>query len=325
MKSLKKKSKETFLRLWDALARSNADSLQEALSLFHPDFRGYGTSVSEKYTGKGYMEWFLYEQAKQIPEGFTYEILDMHINQINESVAEIFADLSLEFYTPRGPVAMELMRVTAVLVKSDDNLLFTQLHGSVPDRSVDDEGIVPGATEPKIYEEVSILFTDFTGFTTLTSTLPPKKLLSELNDIFTNFDKIMLTNNLIKIKTIGDAYMAAGGINEPDDNAISAIRAAKQILDYLAERNSQSAIKWNTRIGIHSGEVIGGVIGNRDLLFDLYGDTVNLASAVEQAGEPDKINISAYTYGLIQESYDCKYRGKIEIKDGRMIDMYFVN
>ncbi len=324
MKSLEKQSKEAFIKLFDAIASSETRSLKAALTLFHPNFRGYGSSLSEKYIGKDYMEWFLDEQAKQIPQGLTYEILDMHFNQINESVAEMFADLSIELLTPRGPVAIDLMRVTAVLAKFDNDLLFTQIHTSVPDRSAVGETIVPGATEPKIYEEASILFTDFSGFTTLTSTLPAKKILSELNDIFANFDEIILKNNLTKIKIIGDAYMAAAGIIAPQDHAIAAVTAAQQIQEYLTERNLRSAIKWHTRIGIHSGQVIGGVIGSRDLSFDLYGDTVNLASAVEQAGAADKINISAYTYGLVHEKIACEYRGKIEIKDKRMIDMYFV-
>ena len=269
MPSLIKQSEEAFFKLFDAVASSDTSSLQEVLSLFHPSFRGYGSSKSEKYVGKDYMRWFLIEQAKQLPKGLSYEILDMHCNQINEFVTEIFAEASFELYTPRGTVPIELMRITGVLAKFDDDLLFTQIHTSVPDRSSVDEAIIPGATEPKIYEEVSILFTDFTGFTALTSTLPPSKLLSELNDIFASFDKIMLENDLTKIKTIGDAYMAAAGINESRNHAIMAITAAKQILEYLTERNSWYAIKWHTRIGIHSGEVSGGVIGSRNLSFDL--------------------------------------------------------
>lgn len=325
MNSLEKKAKETFIRFWDAIIIPDAKSIKEALSLLHDDFGGYGTGQLEKFAGRKYMAWFLDEQAKQMPGGATYKIHEIKCNAVEDSVVEIFADMSFEFYTPRGSVFMDSIRATALLVNFDADMLFTHLHTSVPDQSAVDNAIIPGATEPRIYEEVTILFTDFKGFTTLTSTIPPKKLLSELNEIFANFDQIMLKNNLTKIKIIGDAYMAAAGINESDDHAIEAVAAAKQILAFLAERNSSSPIKWNTRIGIHSGRVIGGVIGSRNFYFDLYGDSVNLASAVEQAGAPDKINISAYTYGLVQGKYDCEHRGKIEIKDGRRIDMYFVN
>ena len=325
MNSLEKKAKETFIRFWDAIAKSDAKSIKEALALLHHDFRGYGTGQLEKFAGKKYMAWFLDEQAKQMPGGATYKIHDIQCNTVEESVVELFADMSFEFYTPRGSVFIDSIRATAVLINSDDDMLFTHLHTSVPDRSAIDDAIIPGATEPKIYEEASILFTDFIGFTSLTTTIPPQKLLSELNEIFANFDEIMLKNNLTKIKTIGDAYMAAAGIKESADHVIEAVTAAKQILEYLAERNLNSATKWNTRIGIHSGQVIGGVIGSRDFSFDLYGDSVNLASAVEKAGVADKINVSAYTYGLLLGTYDCEYRGKIEIKDGRMIGMYFVN
>jgi class 3 adenylate cyclase len=325
MRSLEKKSIEAFTKIWDAIASSTPEGLKEALSLLHSDFRGYGSSESEKYTSKEYMEWFFGKQAEEIPGGLSWKAQDLHFKQIDESVAEIFADVSLEMYTPRGTVTIDLMRFSSTLVESEGQMLFTQIHTSVPDRSAIDEEIVPGATEPKIYDEVSILFTDFSGFTTLTSTIPPKKLLAELNDIFASFDRIMLANNLTKIKTIGDSYMAAAGINDHNQHAAKAVAAAKQILHYLDERNSKTAIKWHTRIGIHSGMVIGGTIGSKDLTFDLYGDTVNLASAVEQAGEPGKINISAYTYELIQNEIGCDYRGKIVIKDKRLIDMYFVD
>ena len=325
MNSLEKKAKETFIRFWDAIVISDAKSIKEVLALLHDDFGGYGTGLLEKFAGRKYMAWFLDEQAKQMPGGASYKIHEIKCNAVEETVVEIFADMSFEFYTPRGSVFMDTIRATAVLIDSNGDMVFTHLHTSVPDRSAVDDAIIPGATEPRIYEDVSILFTDFTGFTTLTSTIPPRKLLSELNEIFAHFDKIMLNNNLTKIKTIGDAYMAAAGFKKSSDHAIGAVTAAKQILEYLAKRNSSSAIKWNTRIGIHSGQVIGGVIGSRDFYFDLYGDSVNLASAVEQAGAPDKINISAYTYGLVQGKFDCEHRGKIEIKDGRMIDMYFVN
>ena len=325
MNSIEKKCKETFIKLLDALASADPELLEKAAFLFHPNYRGYGTSQVEKYTSQENMKWFLTEIGKQLPGGLTYKIHEILFSKINESVIELFAEVTYEMHTQRGIIPLDLMRVTSVLVRSGDHMVFKQMHCSVPDRSAIDEAIVPGSTEPRDYDEVSVLFTDFTGFTTLTSTLPPKKLLAELNDIYANFDKIILSNNLKKIKIIGDAYMAAAGITNPEDHAIAAVTAAKQILGYLAERNSQSAIKWHTRIGIHSGHVIGGVIGSKDLSFDLYGDTVNLTSAIEQAGEAGKINISAYTYGLVQHKFDCKYRGKIEIKDKRMIDMYFVN
>ena len=325
MNSLEKKSIETFVRLFDAVGKPNAESLHEASSLIHPNFRGYGTSLVEQYTSKENLEWFLNEQARQMPGGFAYEIHQMHFKHVNESVAEIFANMSFEVHTPRGTIPMELMRVTAVLVKDGENMLITQFHCSVPDRSAAQDEIVPGSTEPKIYEEVSILFTDFSGFTTMTSTLPPKKLLLELNDIFASFDHIMLENNMTKIKTIGDSYMAASGLADNSDHAINAIKSAKEMIAYLEKRNLKSPIKWDMRVGIHSGSVIGGILGKRILSFDLYGDTVNLASAVEQAGEINKINISAYTYALVQDIIPCEYRGRIEIKDKRMIDMYFVN
>jgi len=325
MVPIEQESITAFRRLWDVASHPSDHSLEELMTLIHSKFSGYGTAHKEKYVNKESFEYYMNEQFKANPDGFSYKILNIDFTQLSDRIGQVIADLSVEFSTPRGPIPMDLFRVTAVLAKVDGKMLLTQFHGSVPDRATGDDDIIPGVSEPKIYNEVSILFTDFEGFTTMVSTLPAKKLIEELNDVFTNFDRIMEVNNLSKIKIIGDAYMAVAGIKEADTHALSAVTAAKQILEYLEERNMMSPIKWQTRIGIHSGSVVGGVLGRNKLTFDLWGDTVNLASAIEQAGEANKINLSAYTYALIQDTISCEYRGKIEIKDKRMIDMYFVN
>ncbi len=238
----------------------------------------------------------------------------------------MFVEMSLDLYTPRGTTPIDLVRMTAVLRKVGKHMLFTHFHFSVPDPTTLEGELIPGGSEPKVYDEVTILFTDFVEFTTMVSTIPAKKLVQELNEIFAEFDRIMELSRLKKIKTIGDSYMAVAGLdNEFNNHALNAINAAREILVFLDERNSNSPFKWNTRIGIHSGSVVGGVIGRDKLTFDIWGDTVNLASAVEQASEVNRINISAYTFGLIQDEIPCEYRGKINIKDKRMIDMYFVN
>jgi adenylate cyclase len=128
-----------------------------------------------------------------------------------------------------------------------------------------------------------------------------------------------------KVKTIGDSYVAAGGLDDLESNkAVETVAAAKEMLIYLHDRNKKAELKWYMRLGIHSGPVVGGVIGTEKLSFDLWGETVNIASRIEGTSKPDKINISAKTYDLVKNHYECEYRGKIKTKDGDLQDMYFV-
>lgn len=183
-----------------------------------------------------------------------------------------------------------------------------------------------GTTSPARFEEVSVLFTDFIEFTNIASIIPAKKLVKELNDIFFHFDDIVKEAGLEKIKTIGDSYMAVCGLPEEDeDHALKCVNAAQEMLKYLKQRNESSGIKWKIRLGIHSGPVVAGVVGKQKFTYDLWGDTVNMASRMESSCEENKINISAYTYDLVRDQYPCNYRGKIEVKGKGAMDMYYVN
>jgi len=183
-----------------------------------------------------------------------------------------------------------------------------------------------GKTVPSRFEEVSILFTDFKEFTNIVATIPARKLVEELNEIFHKFDDIMEEVGVEKIQTIGDGYLAACGLPKEDpDHALKCVIAAQKILEYLDQRNKSSAIKWKVRIGIHSGPITAGVVGKNKITYDLFGDTVNTASRIETAGEEGRINISAYTYYLIKDKLPCEYRGKIKAKGKGELDMYFVS
>lgn len=182
-----------------------------------------------------------------------------------------------------------------------------------------------GSIVPRRYEEVTILFTDFRGFTNTVAVMPAGKLVAELNEMFKEIDDIIEVHGIEKIKTIGDSYMVAAGLpKESRNHAVQCVRAALDIMRYVERRNETSAVKWQMRVGIHSGSAVAGVVGKRKFTYDVWGDTVNIASRMETAGEPGKINVSAFTYDLVKEHFECQYRGKIETKGKGDIDMYFV-
>ena len=204
--------------------------------------------------------------------------------------------------------------------KRSDDLLLNILPAEIAKELME-----TGKTKPARYDEVTILFADFKEFTNIVASIPTKKLISELNEIFIAFDDIMESEGIEKIQTIGDAYLAACGLpKEADDHALKAVRAGKKMITFLEKRNESSAIKWMVRVGLHSGPITAGVVGKKKFAYNLFGDTINIASRIETAGEAGRINVSAYTYDLIKDTFDCKYRGKITAKGKGDLDMYFV-
>lgn len=182
-----------------------------------------------------------------------------------------------------------------------------------------------GTTRPVRHDAATVLFTDFSGFTQAASSMPPDQMVAELNEIFAAFDDICDACGIEKIKTIGDAYMAAAGLPTGcADHAQRAVRGGLRFIEFIQHRNQSSAFKWELRVGVHSGPVVAGVVGKRKYAFDVWGDTVNIASRMESAGEPGRVNASAYTVHLVQHAFDCEYRGKLGAKGKGEIDMYFV-
>ncbi len=187
-----------------------------------------------------------------------------------------------------------------------------------------------GQATPKHYDAVTVLFTDFVGFTKIASSLPPAKVVSELNDCFMKFDEIADKYHLEKIKTMGDAYMCAGGLPEKNNTHPSdAISAAKEILAFIGERNTMLANIgkpiWPIRIGIHTGELVAGVVGSKKFAYDIWGDTVNVASRMESNSEPGQINISEATHKLIGDKFHCHFRGEVDVKNKGKMGMYIVD
>jgi|GEM_PF-762694 len=188
------------------------------------------------------------------------------------------------------------------------------------------ELVEKGSTTPAHFDEVTILFSDFVNFTNIVASIPVKILVEELNVLFSRFDDIMDEEGVEKIQTVGDAYLAASGLpTHSADHGLRCVRAAMRMIEFIDQRNEESSIKWEIRIGLHSGPIAAGVVGKRKFAYNLFGDTINIAARVESEGEPGKINVSAYTYHLIRHEYDCEYRGKISAKGKGDLDMYFVN
>ncbi len=183
-----------------------------------------------------------------------------------------------------------------------------------------------GKATARHYESVTVMFTDFKGFTTIAEKLSAEELVSELDFLFRKFDEIISKYPIEKIKTIGDAYMCAGGLPTANNtNAMDVVSAAIEIQSWMTAQNN----KWQLRIGIHTGAVTAGVVGDKKFAYDIWGDTVNTASRMESSGEAGKINISETTYAQIsplleERGWGVRQRGKIPAKNKREIEMYFI-
>jgi len=187
-----------------------------------------------------------------------------------------------------------------------------------------------GKVTARSYEKVSVMFTDFVGFTKISENLAPAEIVTQLDVYFTEFDSIIVKNNLEKIKTIGDAYMCAGGIPVRNrTNPIDTCLAALEIQDFMqkkqAEQQKENKHVWKLRLGINTGDITAGVIGKKKLAYDIWGSTVNKASRMEMVGEPDEVTISGATYEHIQFYFDCEFKGKVLSKGNEELDIYTVN
>ncbi len=175
------------------------------------------------------------------------------------------------------------------------------------------------------YLETTILFSDVVGFTQLTKTLDPHALVTLLDRLITGFDVLSERHGVEKIKTIGDAYLVVSGLPEENSrHASSILSMAKGMLQYIERFNEAEGTNLQIRVGVHSGSVIGGVIGPKKFTFDLWGDTVNLASRLESTGLPGRIQVSAVTYELTREEFEFEPRGILELKGHGPVQTYLL-
>lgn len=186
-----------------------------------------------------------------------------------------------------------------------------------------------GKVTAKAFDTVSVLFTDVVGFSKISESIPPSLLVNKLDVLFRKFDEIVEKNNLEKIKTIGDAYMCAGGVpTENSTNPIDACCAALQIQDYMSKLKYDAIANedefWEIRLGINTGPLTAGIIGNLRLAYDVWGPTVNLAQRMEMLGEPGKVTITGETFDFIEPYFECEFKGKVQSKARKWVNTYIV-
>lgn len=186
-----------------------------------------------------------------------------------------------------------------------------------------------GQAKARSYQNASVLFTDFVKFSAVAQDLQPEEVVSVLDYYFTSFDEIISKYRVEKIKTIGDAYMLASGLpQENKDNPVEIVKAALEIQKFVEksknERKKKNLPFFEARIGIHTGPLVAGVVGHTKFAYDVWGDTVNVASRLETSCEPGRVNISSSTYEYIKEMYKCEYRGEVPIKNRGEVGMYYV-
>jgi adenylate cyclase len=185
-----------------------------------------------------------------------------------------------------------------------------------------------GKAKARRYDQASVLFVDFKSFTKISEQLSPEELVAELDHYFKAFDFIIGQYKLEKIKTIGDAYMVASGLSDRITSPLNIVRAAVEMQEFLTdmkyEKNIQNKPIFEARMGVHTGPVVAGVVGVKKFAYDIWGDTVNIAARVQEACEPNEINITEAVYNEIRYSFTCQYRGKLPAKNKGDIDMYYV-
>jgi adenylate cyclase len=224
-----------------------------------------------------------------------------------------------------GALVLALSRNLNQERRKSDRLLLNILPESIAEELKREDRV-----EPRHYDDVSVLFTDFVGFTRIAEGLTCQNLIAELDNCFRQFDVIAKRHNLEKIKTIGDAYMAAGGLPAVNrthalDCVLAALEISRRIEEEAKKKAAENQPYWQVRIGVHTGHLVAGVIGREKFAYDVWGDTVNTASRMESSGAAGRVNISSTTYERVKEFFECEHRGKIAAKNKGEIDMYFVN
>jgi len=240
----------------------------------------------------------------------------------------LYEHLNLRFARRRYALEQIINMRTEELIKEKEKS--ESLLANLLPKTTADEIMLKGKASKMKYNFVTVLFSDIQGFTRIAEEMNPEVLIDELDRFFFHFDSVVEQYNIEKIKTIGDAYMCAGGLPLSNkSNPVDTVLAGLEIQNYMNTLNDTKVLNhlpvWELRLGIHTGPVVAGVVGRKRFAYDIWGDTVNVASRMEQSGHVGMVNISGGTYEYIKDFFDCDNRGKIETKNMGKIDMYFVN
>ncbi|HYD22529.1 MAG TPA: adenylate/guanylate cyclase domain-containing protein [Flavipsychrobacter sp.] len=243
----------------------------------------------------------------------------------NLAAATIVTYLALQYFVTQ---VNRSRQVIADQQKTSDTLLLNILPAHVAEELKSN-----GKTNPTLHENATILFSDFKDFTQFSELFTPEELIGELAKCFETFDDIISRHGLEKIKTIGDAYMCVGGISRERGGAaysaersvLAAMEMAQYIRDVRTQKLNDGKAYWDVRIGVHTGDVVAGIVGKRKFVFDIWGDAVNVANRLQTCSEEGRVNISDTTYKLVKDYFLCSPRGKIAVKNKGELDMYFVD
>lgn len=282
---------------------------------------------------KGVKIGLLYLENRLLEGVFTknrLELLTLISGQIGISLqnALLYENLEEKVAERTLEISKQQLKIEEEMKKSDALLL-----NILPEQTAQDLKTL-GYSKAISYPDVNVMFCDIVGFTSRVESMDAEELVEEIHELFSEMDDIMKRYQIEKIKTIGDAYMCASGLDNSTDNqsinsiAINTIEAAREVFRCLENLNLKKLSNGNPvlelRIGIHSGPVIAGVVGKSKFAYDIWGDTVNVASRMESAGQAGKINISCDTFLKVKDHYHCISRGKIEAKNKGQIEMFFV-
>jgi class 3 adenylate cyclase len=242
-------------------------------------------------------------------------------------ILAIYRSFKLQFSRKQRQLEQMINKKTEDLI-SEKEKTDALLANVLPKNTADEIKSTGRATKVK-YNFVTVLFSDIQGFTQIAEEMNPEVLIDELDKFFFHFDSVVEKYRIEKIKTIGDAYMCAGGLPEKNrTNPVEVVLAALEMQDYMKKLKELSVVQgikyWDIRVGIHTGTVIAGVVGHKKLSYDIWGDTVNTASRMESSGEAGKVNISGTTYEFVKDFFVCEHRGRMPVKYKGELDMYFV-
>jgi class 3 adenylate cyclase/ligand-binding sensor domain-containing protein len=307
--------------VWSGETRKDYTHLPAGRYLFKVNARhphGEGVAATEfpfRVIPPGYKTWWAYALYGIAAAAAIWQLVRWRVRKLkqrNHHLEEIIEQRTARIRQQRDLLQEAEKKTEALLL----NIL---------PRTVADELRSAGAVQPKLLNDVTVCFTDFVAFTLTGERVRPETVVQALHEYFTAFDAIIDRYKLEKLKTIGDAYMFAGGVPEPrESHGVDCVLAALDICSLVQQfRGDREGISWSIRIGLHSGPVVAGVVGRRKFAFDIWGDTVNLAARLESSGSPDRVNISPSVYEAVKDLILCEPRGVVTTKEGRQLEMYF--